>query len=110
MKRFLRRALGYNYESEKVFYDVKRGKIIRAKVKEHVPVDVKAGIFWMINRMPDKWRDRVELTGKDGEKLAGDIYNFLNVVVKPEEALDAYGKLLEIEAKALAAPKGQGEI
>lgn len=40
-------------------------------LKEQVPPDTTAGIFWLKNRHPEKWRDaqKMELTGKDGKDL-----------------------------------------
>jgi hypothetical protein len=53
------RAAGYSYHSEKVFqYD---GQIVRAEIVEHVPPDVSACRLWLMNRRPDKWRDRQEV-------------------------------------------------
>lgn len=49
------RALGYTFESEKVFQY--QGEIVRAKTREHVPPDATAMIFWLKNRQRDKWRD-----------------------------------------------------
>lgn len=59
------RAVGYSYHSEKVFnYE---GQIIRAPIVEHVPPDVNACRLWLMNRRPDKWRDRqeVKIDGSD---------------------------------------------
>jgi hypothetical protein len=53
------RAAGYSYHSEKVFqYE---GQIIRADVVEHCPPEVNACRLWLMNRRPDKWRDKQEL-------------------------------------------------
>jgi hypothetical protein len=53
------RAVGYSYHSEKVFqYE---GQIIRAATVEHCPPDVSAIRLWLMNRRPDKWRDKSEL-------------------------------------------------
>ena len=49
------KAIGYTFESEKVFQF--RGEIVRTPTREHVPPDTVAGIFWLKNRRPDKWRD-----------------------------------------------------
>ena len=51
-----RRAVGYSFDSEKIFNDKDEG-IIRAETVEHVPPDVTACIFWLKNRRPDVWRD-----------------------------------------------------
>jgi hypothetical protein len=102
LRRFYRRACGFTVETEKVFYDSRRGKVVRAKTKEYYPPSETAAIFWLKNREPEYWKDRHELTGKDGAKLAADIYNVLNVTISSEEAIDAYDKLLQIEAKAIS--------
>lgn len=52
---FGRRAIGYEYESEKVFSNG-----FRAKVIEHVPADPGAALNWLVNRDPDRWRKRQE--------------------------------------------------
>lgn len=61
------KAIGYTFDSEKVFQY--GGKIIRAAVKEHVPPDTTAMIFWLKNRRPHEWRDqrdlRVQYDNKD---------------------------------------------
>jgi hypothetical protein len=59
------RAAGYSYHSEKVFqYE---GAVIRAETVEHVPPDVSAIRLWLMNRRPDRWRDKseVKLDGSD---------------------------------------------
>lgn len=69
----LKRALGYEYdetteETERIPYgkpdeDGEQRFIERTKVKtKHVtvPPDVTAQIFWLKNRKPKQWRDRVE--------------------------------------------------
>lgn len=52
------RAVGYSYDSEKVFQF--QGAIIRAPVREHVPPDTTACIFWLKNRQAADWRDKQE--------------------------------------------------
>lgn len=54
------RAVGYSFDSEKIFNDKDRG-ITRAECVEHVPPDVTACIFWLKNRKPDNWRDKSDL-------------------------------------------------
>ncbi len=60
-----RRATGYSHSSEKIFYDSKAGKVVRASYTEHYPPDTTAGIFWLKNRDPEKWRD-VQPEGNSG--------------------------------------------
>ena len=61
------RAVGYTFESEKVFQH--QGKIIRAPIREHVPPDPSAALNWLKNRQPDQWRDKQvqEHVGPDGK-------------------------------------------
>ena len=67
----LKRALGYDYEE--VITEIeevpvrgtdgqstaKQKKHVK-KVTRHVPPDVCAIVFWLKNRKPDKWRDKIE--------------------------------------------------
>ena len=50
------RAVGYSYESEKVFQN--KGDIVRADVTEHVPPDPGAAFNWLKNRRSQEWRDK----------------------------------------------------
>lgn len=63
------RALGYSFESEKVFSNGMRMKVI-----EHVPPDVGAAKMWLSSRRPDKWRDKTDLNigGELKVESAGD--------------------------------------
>lgn len=58
------RAVGYTYDSEKIVTVTQgnnQGSVIeRVPIKEHVPPDTTAGIFWLKNRDPEKWRDKVD--------------------------------------------------
>jgi hypothetical protein len=66
------RAVGYSYESEKVFQY--QGEAVRVRVTEHVPPDPGAAINWLKNRRPGEWRDKteIEMSITDGlaERLA----------------------------------------
>jgi len=53
------RAVGYTFESEKVFQY--QGSIIRAKINEHVPPDPTAALKILERLEPDTWRDRSEV-------------------------------------------------
>lgn len=55
----LKRALGYKYTERKIVESEKDGKRIETTVKEVVP-DTTAQIFWLKNRKPSEWRDRVQ--------------------------------------------------
>ena len=62
----LKRALGFVQEesvTEEVI-DSETGMVKetakRRRVSKEVPPDVRALLFWLKNRRPDRWRDRVE--------------------------------------------------
>lgn len=57
----LKRALGYECEETEIIAsrDGKNSKV--KKTKKAIPPDVTAIIFWLKNRQPDKWRNRIEL-------------------------------------------------
>ena len=66
-----RRAMGYTHPEEKVFHQ--NGEIFTHQTIKHYPPDATSMIFWLKNRRPDEWRDRVEHTGKGGEALFPEI-------------------------------------
>lgn len=60
-----KRALGYDYQEERVEISTKGDKKVTQTIK-HIPADVTAQIFWLKNRRPDKWRDKPkEAAGED---------------------------------------------
>lgn len=50
------RAVGYSFDSEKVQV-LRDGAVVRVPIREHVPPDTTAAIFWLKNRAPADWRD-----------------------------------------------------
>lgn len=50
-------AIGYSVPEEKIFYDSKRGKVVRAKTLQYYPPNTVAAIFWLKNRFAEFWRD-----------------------------------------------------
>ncbi len=70
----LRRALGYDYEETITEVEELAGgktkKHVR-KVTRHVAPDTTAQIFWLKNRKPKQWRDKMENTvGIETEDLS----------------------------------------
>lgn len=65
------RATGYSHPEDKVFNN--NGEIITHRVIKHYPPDPTSMIFWLKNRQPEQWRDRVEHTGKDGADLNPEV-------------------------------------
>lgn len=53
-----RKAMGYTFDSVKVFMPANAKKPVYAPISEHCPPDTTAMIFWLKNRQPDRWRDK----------------------------------------------------
>jgi hypothetical protein len=52
------RAMGYSHPEDKIFqYD---GKPLVVPTVKHYPPDTVAAIFWLKNRRPERWREKVE--------------------------------------------------
>lgn len=54
-----RKATGYSHPEEKIFC-TPDGAIRRAQTVKHYPPSDVAAQFWLRNRKPDKWRDKIE--------------------------------------------------
>lgn len=79
----LKRALGYDYEE--VITEIEdlgegRQKKHVRKITKHQPGEVAAQIFWLKNRRPGRWRDKIETV--------------------PETANDLLLSLMELERQA----------
>lgn len=59
VRSLYRRATGYSFDSEKIYQH--QGEIIRAETVEHVPPDTTAAIFWLKNRRPKEWREKMDI-------------------------------------------------
>lgn len=62
----LKRALGYDVKETKKesIYNKKTGEyeMVTTEIKtKHIHPDTTAQIFWLKNRLPDKWRDKHEI-------------------------------------------------
>lgn len=87
-RSLFQRAVGYTYESEKVFQF--QGQIVRAKTVEHVPPDTAAAGMWLNNRRRDEWRNRreVEVGGPgDFDRMSdGELRDFIASRADPNRA------------------------
>jgi len=63
----LAKATGYEHEEVKVFCH--EGMITEHTVTKHYPPSDTSMIFWLKNRRPDKWRDRVEVAEADIDEM-----------------------------------------
>lgn len=73
-----KRALGYTYE-EKTFED----GVLKKVVTKEVAPDTTAQIYWLKNRKPDKWRDKIIDT--ENEEA---ITNASEILVKIRKTVD----------------------
>lgn len=53
-----KRATGYSLPETKVFNH--EGEIIEHTIEKHYPADTQAAMFWLRNRRPDVWKEKVE--------------------------------------------------
>ena len=80
----LKKALGYTItlNKQKVTKD---GDVVDIIEEVHVPPDTTAQIFWLKNRKPNTWKDRVE-TDEDKEAVA----NASQVIAKIRKVAQEY--------------------
>ena len=72
----LKGALGYNCHEERIEESEKDGvKTIR--ITKHIPPDTTAGIFWLKNRNPDKWRQNPQ-----PESTAASLADIIDAALK----------------------------
>lgn len=74
-----KRAIGYTKKLLKQKVD-KNGKVIDTYEEIEVPPDTTAQIFWLKNRLPQKWRDKIEPINTDDNKKEGIIIDLLEAI------------------------------
>ena len=99
-RSYYERAVGYTYDSEKLF--MHEGKIIREPVKVHVPPDPRAGEFWLRNRRPDRWKDSKQLETRvaDDDPLLAYLKSIDGRVLRPVEQDDSAIEVEYAEVKS----------
>lgn len=74
----LKRALGYDYEETiteiEEMVEGRQKKHVR-KIKKHMAPDVTAQIFWLKNRRPGRWRDKIEAAPEQGNELLQSLFD-----------------------------------
>lgn len=63
------RAIGYEQEEVKIFMPAGAEKPVYAPYTAKIAPDTTAAIFWLKNRRPDLWRDRVSIGGDPDNPL-----------------------------------------
>jgi hypothetical protein len=66
------RAVGYSFDSVKVFMPAGAKQPIYAPIVEHVPPSETAAMFWLKNRDPEHWRDVQQLEHSMGKYVISD--------------------------------------
>jgi hypothetical protein len=64
-------ARANGYEHDEVDIRVVSGAIVQTPIRKYYPPDTTAAIFWLKNRRPDLWREKVDhtLANPDGSAL-----------------------------------------
>jgi hypothetical protein len=66
------KAVGYSYDSVKIFMPAGAKAPIYAPYVEHVPPSDVAAIFWLKNRDPAHWRDAWQIEASVGKYIISD--------------------------------------
>lgn len=68
------------FKVKKITYDPSTGKKISeeevieyADQEEYIPADTKAITFWLINRKPDEWKQKIEVETSEENEMTGVI-------------------------------------
>ena len=72
--RLYDRAVGF--ESQEMHVSNSQGEITLTPIRRYHPPDTHAATWWLKNRQPRLWRDRVEHTGADGEAITIKLVKF----------------------------------
>jgi Homeodomain-like domain len=89
-RSLFQKAVGYTYDSVKVFsYE---GETFEHEIKEHVPPDTAACIYWLSNRDHKNWRNRHEVTGPEGGPIA---LRVIGSGMSVQDAASAYADTLK---------------
>jgi len=85
-KSFTRRALGYDTIETVEERDGEGALIKTKKTKKHVPPDTGAAIFFLKNRLPGRWRDKIEIQTTGNINITWDDPTAIDV--SPEQIED----------------------
>lgn len=84
------RAIGYSHREIKCFqYE---GMIITKEVMKHYPPDVTAQIFWLKNRKPEQWREKVIHDHQGGIEVNDKINGVATSDMSVQDLLAEYQK------------------
>ncbi|WMC11735.1 hypothetical protein PU634_05050 [Oceanimonas pelagia] len=94
--RLYQRAMGYTHEAEEI--KVVDGGIERVMTTKHYPPDPQSARFWLINRQPELWKEKVEVIEKP------------TIALVDKEAMDkVYEQVLQEAEQKRAALQSRAE-
>lgn len=70
-----KQALGYHYEEESEGMG-ENGQKMKFKNKRFATADFRATRFWLMNRQPDKWREKTEVKTDNKHQHTGNVFVF----------------------------------
>lgn len=87
----LKRAMGYEYvettRETKWNPSTEQFELVESKkVTKHVIPDTTAQIYWLKNRKPKQWRDKVDVDNTDVDNINNGILNIANLINNPQKA------------------------
>ena len=92
-----RRACGYSHPAVKIFMPAGASEPVYAPYTEHYPPDANAALRWLMNRQPERWRDRRNM------EHTGSVDVRLMQMTPDERAADAVALVQRIQARLAAA-------
>jgi hypothetical protein len=92
-----RRACGYSHPAVKIFMPAGASAPVYAHYTEHYPPDANAALRWLMNRQPERWRDRRNM------EHTGSVDVRLMQMTPDERAADAVALVQRIQARLAAA-------
>lgn len=80
----LKRALGYTVELKKQKV-TKDGEVVNVKEEMYIAPDVTAQIYWLKNRKPLDWRDKIQIENNESAKAINEnLQNIANLLNNPQ--------------------------
>lgn len=81
-RRLYERAIGgFKIHKQKAY--VIKGRVVKVDIWEEVPPDVTAQIFWLKNRDPENWREKVDHEYRH-------VFNFVGAIPSEQEWIEHY--------------------
>jgi transposase-like protein len=77
VRSLFERAVGY--ERDEVDIRVVNGEIVQTPIRKFYPPDTTAAIFWLKNRQPAAWKDKLETTHEVGESVTKIVRQIVGV-------------------------------